>query len=291
MTSEVKKNFKEMKNNKALGIDNLTIDIMVLVGEESVKRITTISDQILDSKKIPTEWKEAKMIILHNKGDARDIKNYRPVSLLSHMYKLFTRILPKKKKKKKKLEKVLDENQPREQAAFRKGYSTVDHRQTIYQLIEKCHEFKRPLCIGYIGFEKAVDYIEHEAIFKALRSISINEPCITILEDTYTDATAGGHMDNQVSEEIPLLRGVRQGDPISPILFTATTQEVFEIAHLEEKSINIDREKLSNLRFADDVALTTDDVKDMEHQLKTVNEESLKISLKIHKGKLLYDKY
>ena len=43
--------------------------------------------------------------------------------------------------------------------------------------------------------------------------------------------------------------------------------------------------KLSNLRFADDVALTTEDVKDMEHQLNTVNEESLKIGFKIHKGK------
>ena len=42
-------------------------------------------------------------------------------------------------------------------------------------------------------------------------------------------------------------------------------------------------EKLSNLRFADDVPLTTEDVRDMEHQLITVNEESLKIGLKIHK--------
>ena len=44
--------------------------------------------------------------------------------------------------------------------------------------------------------------------------------------------------------------------------------------------------KLSSLRFADDVALTTEDVRDMEHQLITVNEESLKIGLKIYKGKL-----
>ena len=43
--------------------------------------------------------------------------------------------------------------------------------------------------------------------------------------------------------------------------------------------------KLSNLRFADDAALTTEDVKDMEHQLNIVNEENLKIGLKIHNGK------
>ena len=71
------------------------------------------------------------MMILHKKGDMKDIKNYRPISLLSHMYKLFTRILQKR------MEKVPDENQPREQAGFRKDYLTVDHLQTINQLIEK----------------------------------------------------------------------------------------------------------------------------------------------------------
>ena len=40
-----------------------------------------------------------------------------------------------------------------------------------------------------------------------------------------------------------------------------------------------------NLRFADDVALRTEDVKDLEHQLNTANEESLRVGLKIHKGK------
>ena len=71
----------------------------------------------------------------------------------------------------------------------------------------------------------------------------------------------------------------------SPELFAATIQEVFKNVRLEEKGINIDGEKLPNLWFADDVALTTEDVRDMEHQLITVNEESLKIGLKIHKGK------
>ena len=116
-------------------------------------------------------------------------------------------------------------------------------------------------------------------------SIGINETSVIILKDTYTGATARIHIDNQVSEEIPILRGVRQGDPISPKLFTTTIQEVFKNAELEEKGINTDGEKLSNLRFADDVALTTEDVKDIEHQLNTVNEESLKIGLKIQKGK------
>ena len=73
------------------------------------------------------------------------------------------------------MEKVLDENQPREQAGFRKGYSTVVHIQTTNQLIENSNGFKRPLCIDYIDHEKAFDSTEYEAISKALRSIGVHE--------------------------------------------------------------------------------------------------------------------
>ena len=93
---------------------------------------------------------------------------------------------------------------------------------------------------------------------KALRSIGTNETFITILEDTYSGATARVHMDNQVSEEIPILRGVKRGDPISPTVFTSAVHGVFKYAQLEEKGINIDGEKLSDPRFADDVTLTTE---------------------------------
>ena len=114
------------------------------------------------------------------------------------MYKLFTWILQKRR------EKVLDENQPKEQAGFRKGYSTVDHLQTINQLIEKCNEFKRPLCIVYIDNEKAFDSLEHEGMCKALRSIGINETYIIVLEVIYAGATASVHVDNRISQEIPI---------------------------------------------------------------------------------------
>ena len=117
------------------------------------------------------------------KGNMRDIKNYRSISLHSHMYKLFTLILQTR------METFLEENQPSEHAGFRTGYSAVDHLRTFNQLIEKCNEFKRPLCIGYNDYEKAFDSTKHDTIFKALRSICIKE---TILEDIYTDATAYG---------------------------------------------------------------------------------------------------
>ena len=79
---------------------------------------------------------------------------------------------------------------------------------------------------------------------------------------------------------------MQQGDTISPKIFTAAIEgEVFKKLNLEKNGVNVDGEYLTDLRFADDVALTTTSVKDMEVQLKSLNSESKKIGLKIHKEK------
>ena len=75
---------------------------------------------------LPTVFHEAKIVFLFKKGDPQNMKNYRPISLLSHSYKTFTRLLQTRIKKKK----ALSENQAREQAGFRK---TILH-QTICKL-------------------------------------------------------------------------------------------------------------------------------------------------------------
>ena len=91
MEAEIEKALKEMKKNKSPGNDQLTSDMIRLGGSEALKQVTAIFNNILLTQKIPHEWKEAKIIILFKKGDRKDIKNYRPISLLSHMYKLLAK--------------------------------------------------------------------------------------------------------------------------------------------------------------------------------------------------------
>ena len=66
----------------------------------------------LKETKIPKSWKSSKMVLIHKKGDNKDLKNYRPISLLSNVYKVFTKILTPR------LTRALDKNQPIEQAGF-----------------------------------------------------------------------------------------------------------------------------------------------------------------------------
>ena len=64
-------------------------------------------------------------------------------------------------------------------------------------------------------------------------------------------------------------------------------EEVFKKAEISE-GVNVDGENLSNLRFTDDVALLNETTKQMEKTLNNLNSESLKVGLKIHKGKTKY---
>ena len=278
---EVERAIKRMKRHKAQGVDGITSDIIKLGGPMVLTYLTNIFNNILRTKQIPDSWHEAKIVILFKKGDPKDIKNYRPISLLSHSYKIFTRLLQTR------IERTLDENQPREQAGFRKGYSTSDHLQALNQIIEKSNEYNLPLCIGFIDYEKAFDTVEHFAIFEALRKTNVNETYINILQNIYNQATARVHLDKLVSTEFQIHRGVRQGDPLSPKLFTAVMEEVFKKAEISE-GVNVDGENLSNLRFADDVALLNETSKQMEKHMNNLNSESMKVGLKIHKGKTKY---
>ncbi|GFS11199.1 endonuclease-reverse transcriptase [Elysia marginata] len=155
---------------------------------------------------------------------------------------------------------------------------------TLSQIIEKLNEYNLQLCLGFIFYERAFDSVEHFAIFDALRKININENYIQILENICKNATARIHIDNLRSEPFPINRGVRQGDPISPNLFTAAIEEIFKKSELSN-GINIDGEILTNLRLADDVALLTESTPLMREQLNTLNIKSKEVGLKMHKGK------
>ena len=126
------------------------------------------------------------------KGDKTLLKNYRPISLLSHVYKLFSRVITNR------LAQKLDEFQPPEQAGFRKGYSTVDHIHTLRQVIQKTEEYNRPLCLAFVDYEKAFDSIETWAVLESLQRCRIDCRYIEVemfIKNCYNDRLSPGPAD------------------------------------------------------------------------------------------------
>ena len=193
------------------------------------------------------------------------------------MYKLFTKIITTR------LEKKLYENQRREQAGFRRKYSTTDHIHAINQLKEKFHEFNIPLCVAFMDYEKAFDSVQTQAILTSLQEQGTEDVYIDILKDMYTDSSVTVHLHKE-SEKIRIKRGpgVRQGDTISPKLFTATLESIFRRLNWENKGVKIDGEFLSNLRFADDIFLSTEPPQELQQMLQELSDESRRMGLKMN---------
>ena len=90
---EVKKALRGMKRGKAGGEDDLTIDLIIDAGDFLLIKLAKLYTKCIKEMSIPKAWKHFIMILIHKKGDTKDLKNYRPISLLSVIYKLFTKII------------------------------------------------------------------------------------------------------------------------------------------------------------------------------------------------------
>jgi len=97
--------------------------------------------QELPKREIPTIWNNAIIILLYKKGDKVRVENFRLMSLLSVLYKMFTKIILNC------IERDLDSNQGMEPAEFRRGLSTMDHIQTLNEVMERTNEYELPLCL------------------------------------------------------------------------------------------------------------------------------------------------
>ena len=144
-----------MKNNKSPGDDDITIEYIKKGGSTLLYIIQKLFNACLLKDTTPSQWTNAVIVIMHKKGDITDLRNYRPISLLSHVYKLFMVVITKR------LTNKLDSyHQPCEQAGFRSGYNTNDHLQVIKSLIEKCVKNNKPLVLIFVDYEKAFDTID-----------------------------------------------------------------------------------------------------------------------------------
>lgn len=90
--NEISIALSEMKNNKSPGEDKIVIEAIKAGGVKILKAFKLLFDECLLKGTTPSQWNNAVIILLHKKGDITDIGNYRPISLLSHIYKLFTKI-------------------------------------------------------------------------------------------------------------------------------------------------------------------------------------------------------
>lgn len=121
LKEETMKAISTQKLDKTPGSDQITNEMLKVASPVIAPKLTEIFNEIITTENIPVDWTKSTIILLHKKDDRGDIGNYRPISLMSNVYKVFSKIMLAR------MASTLDENQPKEQAGFRSKFSTIDH--------------------------------------------------------------------------------------------------------------------------------------------------------------------
>ena len=207
---------------------------------------------------------------LPKKGDLQKCENYRGIMLLSVPGKILSRVILER------LRDAIDIKLRDEQAGFRPNRSCADQIATLRIIIEQSIEWKSPLYIGFVDYEKAFDSIDRETLWKLMRHYGIPQKIINLIKATYTDMKCRVLHEGKLTDTFGIETGVRQGCLLSPLLFLLTIDWIMKTTVTNTRN-GIQwtlTEQLDDLDFADDIALLSHTRNQMQDKLNTLNQRS-----------------
>ena len=137
-----------MNGSKAPGEDQIVVEMIRAEGKIVLRNIQELFNAVLRTETVPKKWEIAIITLILKKGDKKDLDNYRPISQLSHIYKLLMKVL------KNRISRSLDEHQLPEQAVYTRGFSTIDHLHAVTQVLQKTTEYNIPPYMEFVDNER-----------------------------------------------------------------------------------------------------------------------------------------
>lgn len=278
---EIKKAIMSLKNGKASGPDEIPAEAIKADMETSISLFHSLFGKIWEEEEVPPQWREGIIIKIPKKGDLRDCGNYRGIMLLSVPGKVLNRILLDRMKE------AVDTKLRDEQAGFRKNRSCPDQIASLRIIVEQSLEWKSPLYINFIDYEKAFDSVDRESLWKLMRHYGIPEKFISLIRGTYQDMKCRVAHAGQLSDSFEVKTGVRQGCILSPFLFLLAIDWIMKTTTAGRRN-GIQWtlfDQLEDLDFADDLALLSHNHAQMQDKTTHLETISAGVGLKINKRK------
>ena len=219
-SNEILATLKRMKNDSAPGLDGLPVEVYKVFWTDIEPILTKVFNYSYDSGSLAPSQSQALLCLIHKGGSSarEDISSWRPIALLNADYKILAKLLALRLQK--VLTKLIDPNQ----CAFVKGRGISYMLREVYDLIEREKNKESQSILLSIDYSKAFDTLSTDAIIKALHLYGFGDYFIRwitiLLKDRQCSVRNGGYMSSSFVME----RGVRQGCPISPILFILTSE-------------------------------------------------------------------
>ena len=283
--SEIYDAINGLKIGKSPGVDNILAEFIKSSKTFIMPFLAILFNNLFENGTFPDTWSTAIIVPLHKKGDINNPDNYRGISLLSILSKLYTSILNNRITQWATLMDKISETQ----AGFREGYSTIDHIFTLNALIEKCLCKKRKkLYVAFIDFKKAFDSIDRFKLWNLLSSYGLGGKMMQALKGIYSSVKSCVRCNSHLTDFFDCPYGLKQGCMLSPILFSLFINELsLEIAQNGKHGIQLfpDMFEIMMLLFADDVILVSDTKCGLQSQLNILSLYSDKWGLSVNLDK------
>ena len=275
---EVSKCIKSLNNGKSSSpTDNVLNEYIKTTQNIFLPLYVKLFNCVLSTGFIPVSWLNGVIIpIYKNKGDPLDTPNYRPITILSCLGKLFTSILNQRLTGYLNTFEILKQNQ----AGFRKGYSCSDHIFTLYSLMNILKLKKKKLFCAFIDFSSAFDKVHRVSLWRKLWDYNINGKLFQVIYNMYKNIKSCISHEGKLSSFFACSSGVRQGENLSPLLFSLFINDME--AHLENHgSVGVRLTdvldetvwlKLLLFLYADDTIIVSDSPNDFQTCLNAFNE-------------------
>ncbi|KAK3521756.1 hypothetical protein QTP70_016233 [Hemibagrus guttatus] len=269
---EVRKALKRMKSGKAVGPDDIPVEVWKCLGEAAVEFLASLFNRVLESERMPEEWRRSVLVpIFKNKGDVQSCSNYRGIKLMSHTMKVWERVVEAR------LRKVVEICE--QQCGFMPRKSTTDAIFALRILMEKYRDGQRELHCVFVDLEKAYDRVPREELWYCMRKSGVAEKYVRVVQDMYERSRTVVRCAVGQTEEFNVEVGLHQGSALSPFLFAIVMDQLSE---------EVRQESPWTMMFADDIVICSESREQVEENLERWRFALERRGMKVSRSKTEY---
>ena len=259
-----------LRPDKSTGYDSLSNEIIKCLIETNPRIILKLFNLVFDSNAKIEQWAMAILTPILKSGPKMDPSNYRGISILSCLSKLYTAILNKRL-----MNYAIEQGILRPEAlGFVAGNRTSDAHLVIHSLIQRyCHQENKKIFSCFVDFSKAFDTIPRDLLFEKLLKYGINGKFFNNIKTMYTNDNCCVKVGNKITESFLANQGVKQGCILSPLLFNIFIADIVERFTAENcRPLKIDESRnLGCLLWADDIILLSHSEEGLRNMLSALS--------------------
>ena len=283
MLTEISEALLRMKNEKSPGIDGFPSEFYKTFWAKLKYIIMHALNESYDNGILSTTLRHGLITCLPKGQKPREfIKNWRPITLLSVVYKIASAAIANR------LKPILEKIIPNNQTGFLKGRNISDCTRLVYDIMYYAEKENIPGLLLLVDFEKAFDSISWSFLNECLKILGFGTGFIrwinTLNKEVYASVLQCGYL----SDPIQIGRGCRQGDPIAPYLFIICS--FFLTVMIDQnklvKGIKLGNDEVKIIQFADDTTIFLDGMEgSLQNTLNIIEIFGTYSGLKMNKDK------